>query len=79
MSTFDKNLFWTGLVYLIGPLMLHVAWWQAISIAIFMTACWYLSYCQRAVRFFGVIMLLLGLSTWSGILPLVDQWPLWHR
>jgi hypothetical protein len=72
--------------------MLHAAWWQAIICAICMTAYWkaivlaarmtdrwYLNYCQRAARVFGVTVLLFGLCTWSGVLPAADQWPLWHR
>jgi hypothetical protein len=75
----DKNLFLTGIVYFVGPVMLHVAWWQAVIFAICMTTCWRLRYCQRAVRFFGVTILLVGLCAWSGLLPTADQWPLWHR
>jgi hypothetical protein len=88
----DTRLLWTGIVWLIGPLMLHAAWWQAVICAICMTAYWkavilassmtnrrYLSYCQRAVPVFGVTILLLGLCTWSGILPAADQWRLWHH
>jgi hypothetical protein len=44
-----------------------------------MTNRWYLTYCQRAVRVLGVTVLVLGLCTWSGILPTPDQWALWHR
>jgi hypothetical protein len=89
---FDKYRVCTGVVYFVGPLMLHAAWWQALICAICMTAygqaiivtfymtdCWYLTYCQRAVRFFGVAILLLGLCTWSGILPTTDQWTLSHH
>jgi hypothetical protein len=75
----DKNLFWTGVVYFVGPLLLHVAWWQAVIFAFAMTACWYLSYCQRAVRLFGATLLFLGLCTWTGLLPAPDQWTLFHR
>jgi hypothetical protein len=75
----DKNLLWTGVVYFVGPLLLHVAWWQAVIFAFAMTACWYLSYCQRAVRLFGATLLFLGLCTWTGLLPAPDQWALFHR
>lgn len=92
MEILGKNRVWTGVVYLVGPLMLHAAWWQAIICAIVMTAygeaitfascrtdCWYVSYCERAVRFVGVAILLLGFCTWAGILPTANQWQLWHR
>jgi hypothetical protein len=79
MERLDKNLLWTGIVYFIGPLLFHAAWWQAVIFAICMTACWYLSYCQRAVRFFGAALLFFGLCTWAGLLPAPDQWALFHR
>jgi hypothetical protein len=76
---FDKNLYWTAIVYFIGPLMLHALWWEAIIISICMSACWYLSYAQRVVSFFGATILLLGLCVWAGLLPPPNQWPLFHR
>jgi hypothetical protein len=70
----DKNLFWTGLVFFIAPLLLHVAWWMAFVIALFMSACWYLSYGQRIIRNLGVVMLLWGMLTWAGVLSSADHW-----
>jgi hypothetical protein len=69
----DKNLFWTAIVFFISPLMLHAAWWQALVLAVAMTVCWFLSYGQRVIRAFGVIMLLWGLLTWLGLLPSPDR------
>jgi hypothetical protein len=70
----DKNLYWTGIVFFISPLLLHAAWWQALIIAAFMTVCWFLSYGQRIIRGLGVIMLLWSLLTVSGLLPPPDHW-----
>jgi hypothetical protein len=70
----DMRLYWTGIVYFVGMVLLHVAWWQALIIAATMTACWYLSYSQRVIRAVGVIVLMLGLFTWSGLLPPPSHW-----
>jgi hypothetical protein len=69
----DKNLYWTGIVFFIAPLLLHIVWWQALLIALFMSACWFLSYGQRVIRGLGAVMLLWGLLTWSGFLPSLDR------
>jgi hypothetical protein len=75
-ETFDdkKNLLWTGVIFFIAPLLLHVAWWQALLIALFMSACWILRYGQGVIRSAGVVVLLWSLLTWSGALPSTDHW-----
>jgi hypothetical protein len=70
----DKNLYWTGLVFFIAPLLLQVVWWKALIIAAAMSACWYLSFGQRVIRGLGAAVLLWGLLTWSGALPTLDYW-----
>jgi hypothetical protein len=70
----DKNLLWTGIVFFIASLLLQVVWWQALLIAVFMSGCWYLSYGQRIIRGLGVVMLLWGMLTWSGVLPSADHY-----
>jgi hypothetical protein len=72
----DKNLHWTGLVFFIASLLLHIVWWKALVIAVFMSACWYFSFGQRVICGLGAVMLLSGLLTWSGLLPALDYWPL---
>lgn len=70
----DKNLYWTGLIFFIAPLLLHAAWWEALIIALFMCLCWYLSYGQRVIRGLGAVLLLWSLLTWSGVLPTLYYW-----
>jgi hypothetical protein len=70
----DRNLFWTGAVCFLGLVLLHVVWWQALVVAAIMSACWYFSYGQRILRVTGLFVLILGLATWTHLLP--DPWPL---
>ena len=66
---FDKNLIWTGIIYFIGLYLLQVAWWKALIVAVAMMIRWYLTYGQRITVSVGLIVFLLGLSSWSGLLP----------
>ena len=65
----DKNLFWTGIIYFIGLYLLQVAWWKALIVAVAMMISWYLTYGRRITVGVGLIVFLLGLSSWSGLLP----------
>ena len=66
---FDKNLIWTGIIYFIGLYLLQVAWWKALIVAVAMMISWYLTYGRRITVSVGLIIFLLGLSSWSGLLP----------
>lgn len=75
MDDLDKNIFWTGIVYFVGFILLHVSWWQALMAAVVMAVCWFLSYGQRFIRTVGVFVLLLGFCTWTGLVPQPAHWP----
>ena len=48
---------------------LQVAWWKALIVAVAMMISWYLTYGRRITVSVGLIVFLLGLSSWSGLLP----------
>ena len=71
----DKRFYWAALVYFFGLLLLHVVWWQSLTISAAMTGCWYLSYSRRVVNAIGVVVLMAGLLSWAGVLPSPGHWP----
>jgi hypothetical protein len=70
----DKNLYWTGIIYFAGLCLLHVAWWQAVIVAIAMSVSWYLTYSRRVVGTVGTALLLFGLAAWLGLAPTPSYW-----
>jgi hypothetical protein len=74
---FDKNLYWTGIIYFVGLFLLGVIWWKALIVGIVAAICWYLNYSRRSVLALGMVALCLGLGIWVGLLPAVSQWGEW--
>lgn len=65
----DKNLYWTGLVFFVGLVLLGSSWWKALIVALAMAAAWYLTYSRRLVGLVGMIVLTAGFAQWLGLLP----------
>lgn len=74
MESIDKNLFWTAIIYFVGLCLLHVAWWQALIVAVLMSVSWYLTYSRRLISTIGTALLLFGLAVWLGLVPNPKEW-----
>jgi len=70
----DKNLYWTGFIYVVGLLLLGVTWWKALIIAGVAALSWYLTYGRRIVVSLGLILVFLGLGNWAGLIPAPAHW-----
>ena len=70
----DKNLYWTGFIYLVGCLLLGVLWWKAAIIAVVALICWYLTYGRRIIVGVGLSLIILGMANWTGLLPEPSKW-----
>lgn len=69
----DQKLYWTGIVFFVGAVLLRVLWWQALVFALAAMTCWYLRYSRRVVAAIGVVTFLLGLGVWSGLADSVNM------
>jgi hypothetical protein len=74
MDRIDKKLFWTGLIYFGGLMLLGVAWWKALIVAAIVSVSWYLTYARQVVGGSGVVILLVGLAVSFGLLPVPSEW-----
>jgi hypothetical protein len=70
----DKNLYWTGLIYFSGLLLLGVPWWKALTVAAVAFICWYLTYGRRIIIGIGLCIFILGSGNWLGLVPAPSQW-----
>lgn len=70
----DKNLYWTGIIYFGGLLLLGVIWWKALIIALIAAICWFLTYGRRIIVTVGLSLFLVGLANWAGLVPAPSEW-----
>ena len=71
---YDKNLYWTGIIFFTGLFLLGIVWWKALVVGALASVSWYLSYARTMVSAVGTGLLLVGLAVWMNILPPASTW-----